>query len=186
MTQTNHWLSAGLLCAASCTSVGDRSIELEPGGATNRFDSSAYVSSTSFHVSPSLDSLDPVGFLEYLEIEHGNQRYVMLSPDEHHQDNLFVINSVPRDWIGIDDIDTLLRLMDDTSPTSPVYSIYADMVPQSRPTTKGIEAVRLVQGFRRKQYPSLWPVFHLEDTASVRLDSIKQELRRWWKSQGNY
>ena len=139
---------------------------------------------TEVMVSPMLDTLEPSQFLRFLETLNGSNRFVMLIPDNPtHPDKIQGINRVPTGWLGRNDLDTLFMLVDDNTPTSPVYSIYANAMPHCDPTSKGIEAVRLIQGFRNKQYPSLWPNFHLEDSASTRLDSIKSELRVWWAAQ---
>ena len=185
MRLSNLCALALLATLIGCTASSDAGLEhdqFEP--KPEREDVSAILAEvdTVREVSPSLDTLAPVHFLQFLDIKNGADRIVMLVPDNPSKvDKIQGYNQVPLDWIEVDDIDALFALVDDNTLTSPVYSIYANMVPESHPTTKGIEAIRLIQGFKRKQYPSLWPLFHVEDSASARLDSIKHELRTWWR-----
>lgn len=132
-----------------------------------------------------LDSMDPLQFLESLKIKYGKNRIVMLQPyikDEKRREELVWRDKVPENWIRLEHIDKLMNLLDDTSLTVPVFSVYADLVPTPEPnTTIGIEAMRLVEGYKSQMYPSLWPRFYAQDTVSNNYRKAKRELIDWWK-----
>lgn len=137
-------------------------------------------SDTIRSINPSLDTLTPSRFLEFLSLQHGAGRYVMLQPYTPGSVGSRFMMQVPEHWLHPADVDTLLASFDDNTPTAPVYSVFADVLPEDHWTSKAIEAVRLVEGFRKGFYPSLWPLYHIEDSASAELDSVKQELQLWW------
>lgn len=134
------------------------------------------------------EELSPLQFLQALSDEKSNILYVGLYPNGVTDNNIdfTAIKKVPKNWIKPEHIDSLIIKFNDNTLTIPVFSVYADFAPKpGMHTTIGIEAMRMVEGYRNNMYPSLWPEYYAEDINSIALQDKKQELINWWRQNSN-
>lgn len=86
----------------------------------------------------------PLDLLDYL-CKNPNENFFIVNPD-----------SVPTNWLTIDNIPYLIERIESERITTPVFSINAgvDLKYKNR-TTEGVEALFMIESFRKKEkYPS--------------------------------
>mgnify|MGYP007022317718 CR=1 FL=1 len=132
-----------------------------------------------------LDTVSPIKFLEMLKVENGKHRCVKLVPSPSAQNalqgSLMYDIQVPPNWIKKQHIDDLVLLMDNSEPTIPIFSVYGDMTTFDHPhSTVGIEATRMIDGYRKNFYPSLWPEFNINEVESLNCIRWKEDAKRWY------
>jgi len=85
----------------------------------------------------------------------------------------YTVQGIHRGWVRLSDLPALVALLDSTEPCGSValsWSSYAD----PHPSTLGVEAAFLIEGYRRGEYPP-----GLNSTTAG-LSSV--ELRAWWST----
>lgn len=111
---------------------------------------------------------------------------------EKSKENFFIVNpdSVPSNWLTIDDIPNLMNKIESERITTPVFSINAgiDLKYKNR-TTEGVEALFMIESVRKnKKYPSA--------LSSVNCGVLKNgifypdtiliiEVKSWYKNMKN-
>lgn len=108
-----------------------------------------------------LAQTDPISFLSLLKERKSG--YVTVYP-------------APKDWIKMEHIEQLMKLIDSKEPAASVLSIVSSRLPSNEPSTIGNEAMFLIEGFRKGRYPpGLCSVFGSK--------SDPEEYREWYNKQ---
>ncbi len=134
-------------------------------------------------LTPNLDTITPLQLLNLLKIENGkNQVFVFthyLESDTNRTDDR--ISSIPKDWIKKQHVDSLIKLIDDKTPTVPVFNGYASVRFRNKPfATVGIEALRMIEGYKENDYPSLMPHYVYATGSDKNYKKLKKDMKNWY------
>lgn len=128
----------------------------------------------------SLKQLKPMQFLDLLK--------------QHLPDDFVAVEKAPINWVTRKDVDQLMALVDSKEPCAGVvYNKSAIMPHKNVRSTVGIEALMMIEGYRKKEYPAYNS--SLEYGKSMQMDQqthklvlfpgsqFVQEARDWYKTQ---